>query len=192
MKKYFWGLLIILLFAGCAEKVPDETGLAAPEIMIAQELLPYREITYGQYQQQTGQEAELLHACYYLGAIPETGLWVIFGGEYDMELGAAVLLEGNQCIRMEGRLGELLSGLTEEMTPDEFVSALAWKEGEMPGYQFEEGAGTAYYVADRYVVIDFDSDGDGEEDSRLEISLEQSEAIGPDSYAWLSLRSLLR
>ena len=71
------------------------------------------------------------------------------------------------------------------MTIDDFVQALAWNN-QIPAYTIEEGAGTAYYVADRYVIINCGSAGDAVNDLLLQISLGQSDKIEPESYAWLS------
>lgn len=48
-----------------------------------------------------------------------------------------------------------------------------------------EGASTAYYVADHYIVVELDSDKDGEKDLILEISMDEFEKITPASYAWI-------
>lgn len=52
-----------------------------------------------------------------------------------------------------------------------------------------EGAGTAYYVGNDYVQIQFDSDRDGEYDRLLLISMDEvtEETVGPESLAWLEM-----
>ena len=75
--------------------------------------------------------------------------------------------------------------MKEEVSVSEFAKGLAW-DSNVPDYIIEEGAGTAYYVADQYVQIWIDDDGDSENDYLLQISLEQSDLITPDSYTWLS------
>lgn len=52
-----------------------------------------------------------------------------------------------------------------------------------------EGAGTAYYVGDDYVQMQFDGDRDGEYDSRLLISMDEAEeeTVSPESPAWLEM-----
>lgn len=52
-----------------------------------------------------------------------------------------------------------------------------------------EGAGTAYYVGDDYVQMQFDGDRDGEYDRRLLISMDEAaeETVSPESPAWLEM-----
>lgn len=54
-----------------------------------------------------------------------------------------------------------------------------------------EGGGTAYYVGNKYVQIQFDSDKNGKYDRNLLISLDESteETIIPESVAWLEMRN---
>lgn len=178
-----WVMMLTSVFAmaGCAQ---NGTEAAPSQITVAQELLQYQGITYGQFCQQTKEEAEFYHALYFTAQIPETQVSIVFEGEYDEELAGAALQEDSKSIRLEGALGSLLTGYTGEMEPEEFADSLAQKDA-VPEYEIVEGAGTAYYVADRYMVISFDSDGDGTVDTALEISLDGSEKIGPDSYAWM-------
>ncbi len=100
------------------------------------------------------------------------------------------MTEGNRdaeskSVRLEGILRSLLPGYTEEMTPEEFAESMAQDEDAVPEYEIAEGAGTAYYVADKYMAVRLDSDGDDAVDTVLEISLDGSEKITPDSYAWM-------
>ena len=71
----------------------------------------------------------------------------------------------------------------------ELAGALSGDGAEKAVFELLEGAGTAYYVGDKYVQIQFDSDRDGEFDKQLLISLDQSagETVGPESIAWLQL-----
>ena len=57
-------------------------------------------------------------------------------------------------------------------------------------YTIKEGAGTAYYVADRYVAVKYDTDGDKLADRELQIALGKSDAISPDAYCWLCYPSV--
>lgn len=163
----------------------QQDSAQVPEVTLSQKAAQYRNITYQQFQQQTDGEAEFYHATFFEAAIPGTRMNAIFGGKYDEEFAGTVLTGEDICLRLEGTLDSLLSGMTREMTPDELMSALAWNGEERPQYVLKEGAGTAYYVADHYISVEFDSDGDDIKDALLEISLDQSGKIGPDSRAWL-------
>lgn len=158
----------------------------SPAISIKGKLLPYKGMTYQQFQKQTKTNAELYHANFYAAIIPGTNANVIFAASaFDETLAMNTLAKSDQIIRIEGTLKELLAEYTEEMTIDGFVSGLCWDNGVSPEYHIKEGAGTAYYTANRYVEISFDSDGDMQKDILLQISLDHSEKISPNSYAWL-------
>ena len=156
-----------------------------PILEISPELTEYRDIAYGQFREKYGREAEFLHATLYSAEAEESDICVVFSGDYDEETAGAVLPDDAACIRLEGRIGELLTGFDREMEAAEFAAAFAPEGEDAPEYREEEGAGTAYYVADRYIVIKLDSDGNGAEDLALEISMDESEKITPDSYAWI-------
>lgn len=170
------------VLSGCSEA---GAASAAPVVSIVPELIKYEGITYRDFLQQTDQEAELYHASFFIASIPETEIDIIFEGEYDTDLAGAVLTDDSKCVRLEGTLASLLTGIAGEMEPEDFAADIAWKKDTVPEYDVAEGGGTVYYVADRYMVINFDSDGDDTKDAVLEISLNQSEKISPDSYAWL-------
>ena len=73
----------------------------------------------------------------------------------------------------------------KEMTLENLVAKLTWND-IAPEYTIEEGAGTAYYAADQYTNMWLDSDGDSYNDLLLQIALNHSKTISPDSYTWLS------
>lgn len=158
----------------------DESDVA--KLALSQEVLQYKDITYGQYKEKTGKEAEFYHACRYLAQLPDMNVAVIFEGEWDEELAMASLQDNDKCLRFEGKLDSIMIGLTERMDVDSFIKKLAVDGDKVPEYSFEEGAGTAYYVANRYVAIRLEDDN---EVAVLEISLDESEEIEPDSFAWL-------
>ena len=157
-----------------------------PMLEIVPELTEYRDMTYGQFREKSGREAEFLHAVFYSAETEESGVYAVFSGIYDEETAGPVLPEGAACIRLEGRIGDLLSGVDGEMEAEEFAAAFALEGADAPECREEEGAGTAYYVADRYIVIELDSDRDGAKDLALEVSVDESEKITSDSLAWIS------
>lgn len=203
VKKYISILLsifCILTLTGCekALNIESETSngeiansenlekTSAPKLTLNQKLLQYREMTYRQFKEQTNIEAELYHANFYIATIPEMTIDAIFTAEeYDEELAIAVLSENDKIIRFQGKAGNIFPELKEEMALENLVAKLAWND-IAPEYTIEEGAGTAYYVADQYTNIWIDSDGDSCNDLLLQIALDQSETIYPDSYMWLS------
>ncbi len=167
-------------------RLEDQAGESgAPVFEISPKLLEYRGMTYGEFQEESGREAEFLHGTFYFALPEELDVCVVFSGEYDEEAAGAVLTDEAECIRLEGRLGELLSGFDGEMETEEFAAGFVPAGESVPAYHEEEGAGTAYYVADHYLTVEIDSDGDSKDDAVLEISLDASDEISPDSYAWI-------
>lgn len=160
-------------------------GTGASVLEISPELLDYRNMTYGEFREKSGREAEFLHGTFYFALLEGQDVCVVFSGEYDEEEAGTVLTDESECIRLEGRLGELLSGFDSEMEEEAFAAGFVPAGESVPVYHEEEGAGTAYYVADHYLVVEIDSDGDSENDVVLEISLDESDRISPDSYAWM-------
>ena len=157
-------------------RLEDQAGESgAPVFEISPKLLEYRGMTYGEFQEESGREAEFLHGTFYFALPEELDVCVVFSGEYDEEAAGAVLTDEAECIRLEGRLGELLSGFDGEMETEEFAAGFVPAGESAPAYHEEEGAGTAYYVADHYLTVD----------AVLEISLDASDEISPDSYAWI-------
>ena len=110
----------------------------------------------------------------------------IFLGEgWDDENAMSVLREEDRVIRVEGRLDEILDETIEESSLTEFVNKSMW-ENRLVDYRIQEGAGTAYYVADRFAIIKYDLNGDGVTDRELQIALDNADNISPDAYCWLS------
>lgn len=165
------------------EDQAEGTGTSVFEI--SPELLDYRDMTYGEFREKSGREAEFLHGTFYFALLEDQDVCVVFSGEYDEEEAGAVLTDESECIRLEGRLGELLSGFDSETEEEAFAAGFVPSGESVPAYHEEEGAGTAYYVADHYLVVEIDSDGDSENDVVLEISLDEFDRISPDSYAWM-------
>lgn len=166
-----------------AEDQAEGPGTSALEI--SPELLEYRDMNYGEFRKKSGREAEFLHGTFYFALLEEQDVCVVFSGEYDEEEAGAVLTDDSECIRLEGRLGELLTGFDSETEVEAFAAGFVPAGETAPAYHEEKGAGTAYYVANHYLAVEIDSDGDSENDIILEISLDENDRISPDSYAWL-------
>lgn len=129
---------------------------------------------------------EFYRANFYSAMIPDTELQAVFKAEtYDEELAMSVLQEDEKCQWIQGNLGRIMENVTSDFTTEEFLSALMWENGIAPEFSMKEGAGTAYYIGNQYISIQFDSDGDAVRDATLEISMDESETIGPESYTWI-------
>ena len=98
------------------------------------------------------------------------------------------LSDDDRPIRLQGTLGALMDGIGGKMSVTELTAALS-EGGAEAVCELSEGAGTAYYVGDRYADIQFDSDWDGEYDSRLLISIEnaEDEDVDSESTAWFEI-----
>lgn len=185
MKKWIPALFAVCVpLSACSQ---DDGGKAA--IDVTKSVKAYETMSYGEFKEQTGNEAESYHGDRFAGEIPDSSVYVIYSGEYDEETAAAVLADDDMPIRLQGPLGDLLVGIEEEMTLTEFTDALSADGAAEAASELLEGGGTAYYVGNKYAEIKYDSDKDGEYDRRLSISLDESEGemIGSDSIAWLEI-----
>lgn len=149
----------------------------------------YETMSYGEFKMQTGNEAEFYHADRFVGEILDSSLCVIYRGEYDEDIAAAVLMDDDMPIRLQGTLNDLMDGIPKEMTLTEFAEVLSVDGAAKAVYEILDGGGTAYYVGNTYLQIQFDSDKNGELDRQLLISLDESvgETINSESIAWLEL-----
>ena len=175
------GLCLILSACG-------NNGDITAQISLSKTVRDYEAMSYGEFRERTEKEAELYHADRFIGEIPDSSLCIIYEGKYDEELGGSVLLDDDRPIRLQGTLGALLEGIDREISVTELTAALS-EGGAEAVCELSESAGTAYYVGDRYADIQFDSDRDGEYDSRLLISLENAgdEHVDSESTAWFEI-----
>lgn len=175
---------ICTLLSACGRGGGESTAVG-----IAETVKECATISYQAFQERTGSDAEFYHGTYYIGEIPDSSISVIFEGEYDEEAAGSVLPDSNVPIRLQGPLGELLHGIGAEMSLSELTGALSADGAAEAVFERLEGAGTAYYVGNDYVQIQFDSDRDGEYDRLLLISMDEvtEETVGPESLAWLEM-----
>ncbi|MCH5249726.1 MAG: hypothetical protein J1E98_07325 [Lachnospiraceae bacterium] len=156
------------------------------ELVINTQLLQYMNMTYAQFKEQVGTEAEFYHGLYFQAPIPDKGANAVFLGSYDDEVAGSVLSDEDKSFRVESSLSNIISGITGEMTVAEFVEML----GSHAGFAYEihheiqEGL-TAYYVAYHYVEMNIDSNGDGVLDIQLNIALDEADYITPDASTWI-------
>ncbi len=175
--------LLFVLLAVCA--LLSACGNAT--VSITETIKEYEAMSYGEYKEKTGNEAAFYHGSFFIGEIPDASFCVIYSGEYDEEMAAAILKDGDMPIRIEGTLSDLMTGIKEEMSLAELAKALS-KGGKLEAaFEVLEGGGTAYYVGDKYALISFDNDKDGAFDRTLLLSLDDAsgETIGPETVAWL-------
>jgi hypothetical protein len=193
-------LLALVLLGGCAGKADaplsdegsaagsaSETAeVAEKTAAIPEELLSYREMTYGEYREHVSQEAEFYHELRFVASTDTEGVEVVFKGVYDTEIEGATLEDDSKSIRLQGRLGSIVRGLPEEVTEEELVQALSERYGETLQVSYGEGAGTAYYVGDEYLQLLLDTDGDAVLDAALQVPVSDGEMISNDTVVWLS------
>ncbi len=174
---------------GLMQPTGGKNGSSEASVRLSETVRGYETLSYGAFQERTGKEAESYHADLFIGEIPDSSLCIVYEGKYDEELGGPVLSDDDRPVRLQGTLGALLDGMDGKMSVTDLTAALS--EGGAAGAVCEllDGAGTAYYVGDRYADIQFDSDRDGACDSRLLIALENAgeEDVGSESTAWFEM-----
>ena len=163
-------LLLCLLLAACSMN-SEKVDLTLSEAVLEQRVKTskdYEELNF-----------ELLHAHFYSAEL-ENGLTVVLAGDACTNS----LGDNSQIHRLEGKLNQLMDGMDQTMSLEDFSSALPEAVAGV-----EIGAGTAYYVSDQYAIVLFDSDGNGTQDICLNIAMNQEETIEPDAIAWLSFET---
>jgi hypothetical protein len=188
-------LLALVLLGGCAGKAaaPSSDGTAsetaaeaAEQATIPDELLQYREMTYGAYRENTSREAEFYHELRFVAPTDTESVEVVFRGVYDTELEGAKLEDDSRSIRLQGSLGRIVRGLPETVSEEELIKALSERYGETVQVSYAEGAGTAYYVGDEYLQLLLDTDGDAALDAALQVPVADGETISRDTIVWLA------
>ena len=163
-------LLLCLLLAACSMN-SEKVNLTLSEAVLEQRgktSKDYEELNF-----------ELLHAHFYSSEL-ENGLTVVLAADACTNS----LGDNSPIHRLEGKLNQLLDGMDQTMSLEDFSSALPEAVAGV-----EIGAGTAYYVSDQYAIVLFDSDGNGTQDICLNIAMNQEETIEPDAVAWLSFET---
>lgn len=179
--------LVVALLAVCALLSACGKNSENAAVSITEIVKEYEAMSYGAYKEKTGNEAEFYHGSFFIGEIPDASFCVVYSGEYDEEMAAAMLKDSDMPIRIEGTLSDLMTGIKEEMPLAELAKALSEGGKLEAAFEVLEGGGTAYYVGDKYASIPFDSDKDGAFDRTLLLSLDDAagETIGPETVAWL-------
>ncbi len=186
-KKWISALMgLCVLLSACGQNENDSGKTVITIAKIADE---YGVMSYGEFKERTGNEAEFYHGEYFIAEIPDSSLSIIYLGEYDEDMAGAVLLDDDMPARIQGSFGALMDGTKEGMSIIELSDALSANGGAEAVYELLEGASTAYYVGNKYVQIQFDNDRNGEYDRQLSISLDESaeKTVKPESAAWLEI-----
>lgn len=181
------GISSVFITSAAGRYEPPQTGTDSDELKVNTQLIDLLNISYAQFREQVGTEAEFYHGIFFQAPVPEKNANVVFQGNYDDEIAGAVLSDEDKAFRVESRLDHIISGISTEMTVAEFKETLDLYAGfaheVYPDVQ--EGL-TAYYVAYHYVDMRIDSSGDGSLDIQLSIALDESDHITPDAPAWIS------
>ncbi len=149
----------------------------------------YKAISYKEYQELTGYDAEFYHGLYYIGRLPETEISIVFEAEWDDDLAGAVLSEDSKAIRLQGKLSDFLGKHTQQLSESELLHQISEDFGKVISIDYMEGAGTAYYVGGYYYArILVESSSDDNMNTVIEIAVEnQTEGekmFWGDSYFW--------
>lgn len=186
-------LLLCLLVGACfltdPEKDTANTQGQLTSYTIFPALLAYEDMSYSEYQALNGAEMELYHADRFVGQLPGYDVEIVMAGTYDEELAGYKLTDESRLLRFQGKLSSLMDMDAERLSVEELTVKMAQSYGLGLAYDYQEGAGTAYYISEHSVAISFDSDADGNNDALLEVSLDHEAADGvitQASYAWLS------
>ena len=139
-------------------------------------------MTYGALRAKYGREASMVHGLHWNLQVP--------GLAYDIEfMASGFSAEGNVCVSDEdtvwhvaGQLGTLFNGCKGPFSPEAFADALRTFCEDVSWTQ-EDGAGTGYYLSDRYAVFTF-MDAQGQYWS-LEADLSSQETITQETCVWL-------
>lgn len=107
---------VCILLTACGQS-DGETAVG-----IAGTAKAYETISYQEYKEQTGKEAEFYHATRFMGEIADSSIGVIFEGTYDEETAGAVLADDAVPIRLQGPLGALMDGIGESMSLAELAA----------------------------------------------------------------------
>ncbi len=174
-------LFLCLALSACGQKGnPADTP-------VSQTVERYKNLTYGEYKENTKKEAEFYHGTRFIGEIPDSAISIIYEGEYDEESAGAVLKDSAVPLRFQGELRDLVEEIEEPTTVEKLVRVLSPEKSAEAVCETLKGSGTAYTVGDDYVQIQFDRDKDKVLDTMIEISLDGPEAasVSPEKEAWL-------
>lgn len=162
---------------GSGETRQSLSGRLKPEI------LAYQEMTYDEFLQSGGEEAEFYHGGEYLAALPELNAEIVFLGTYDKETGTYSLPGTAKPRRLQGTVRDFFAETPLEVPEKTFAQAFAKQNHAVSSW--EEGGGSAYYIADLYLRLEWTM-GSDEAATVLDVALDDSGYIRPDTLCWLT------
>ena len=161
-----------------------QSELPAGTVKVNSDLFQYQNMSYGEFKERIGKTLDYWRNNIFSAQLPDEELEIVFLASYFDEVTWYQVQDHDKCYRLQGNLQTLVDGITGEMTIDEIVSGLA-QGNQVPMYSIAEGYVGGYSVSERYVVISFDSDGDGQRDAVLHIDIGEDEVLSQESEAWL-------
>lgn len=176
----------VFVTSAAKQSESQQADVGSDELTVNTQLLQYLNMTYAQFKEQVGTEAEFYHGLYFQAPIAGNDANVVFQGIYDEEVAGTVISDNDKSFRVESRLNDIISGISNEMAVTEFMEILDLHAGFTHAMypDIQEGL-TAYYVAYHYVEMNIDSNGDGVLDIQLNIALDESDHITPDALTWI-------
>ena len=167
---------------GTSSEAAQETDTGAMSLI--PEAAAYFGATYGDFRKKGGEEAELLHGGIYVAKCPDIDAYAAFEGKWDDTALDYSLEDTSTLQRLEGNISTFFTGMTGELTKDEFVKQL--EENYTVASEYRESGGTAYYVsAEDYLHLDLTSRNDNGANAVIEIACKENENIAPTSNCWV-------
>ena len=126
---------------------------------------------------------EFYHGGEYLAALPELNAEIVFLGTYDKETGTYSLPGTAKPRRLQGTVRDFFAETPLEVPEKTFAQAFAKQNHAVSSW--EEGGGSAYYIADLYLRLEWTM-GSDEAATVLDVALDDSGYIRPDTLCWLT------
>ena len=146
-----------------------------------EDMLEFRNISYGDFLKETNSEAAFYHSTRYIAPVPRSNVFAVFEGVYDEDEAQAKLLEESGISRLQGALEDFVYMDEDELSVADFA-----KKTNTFTYTYLEGAGTAYYVSDEYVRFVLDANQNGSPDTFLEVAVSKDkDTVGKNSTTWM-------
>ena len=156
------------------------------QINVRDDILNLKGLKYGELRKKykiTAAENDYSHGNVFCKRISEIGLDI--GINSKNWIGDGEPSDDDTAIYISAMAGNIFTGLNASYTPEDFASLITHPDGLKPSFSREEGAGTMYYIADKYCVIHFDTDGDGKHDMSGHFSLRRGDFIDSETFVWL-------
>ncbi|MBO6133808.1 MAG: leucine-rich repeat protein [Lachnospiraceae bacterium] len=162
-----------------------------PKYSFNNDIWNFRGMSVLKFKENYGDILEFQHNDRYGAEVPGSDYYLYYiASGYDYDDGMSFLLDDDKANIVMGDIRDLINGYDDKLSPEEFGRAIQPDGGAPTECTIEGSGGTAYYVAySKFAKILFDSDADGYLDTRIDISLDNSDCIEPDSFAWLYLKN---